>query len=117
VPLDHDAVLAFARTDPELAAFLAEIPAPTPPAAPPAGSEVSLTGTVLDVSPSARIVTLAEPVGGFRVIALTEQGRVSSAAGEETLLRDLRPGMTVRASGRPGASGVLIAEQVLVPAD
>jgi hypothetical protein len=32
VPLDHDGILAFARKDPDLAAFLNEIPPATPPA-------------------------------------------------------------------------------------
>jgi hypothetical protein len=83
----------------------------------PAESDVTIEGTVRDVSPSARIITLTEPVEGFGVIALTEESELLSASGDEILLRDLRAGMRIQASGRPGASGVLIANQVLVLAN
>jgi hypothetical protein len=82
-----------------------------------AGSDITLVGTVLDVSPSARTITLAEPVKGFTVIALTEESQLLSASGDEILLRDLRAGMRIQASGQPGASGALIANQVVVLAN
>jgi len=78
------------------------------------GSDITLVGTVLDVSPSARLITLTEPVGGFGVIALMEESPLLSASGDKVLLRDVRAGMRIQASGRPGASGTLIASQVLV---
>jgi hypothetical protein len=80
----------------------------------PAESDVTIEGTVRDVSPSARIIALTEPVEGFRVIALTEESELLSTSGDEILLRDLRAGMRIQASGQPGASGALIANQVLV---
>jgi hypothetical protein len=80
----------------------------------PAESVVTIEGTVRDVSPSARIITLTEPVKGFRVIALTEKSQLLSASGDEILLRDIQPGMRIQASGQPGASGALITNQVLV---
>jgi hypothetical protein len=79
-----------------------------------AGADLILVGTALDVSPSARIITLAEPVDGFTVIALTEDSELLSASGHEILLREIQPGMRIQASGRPGASGALITNQVLV---
>jgi hypothetical protein len=79
-----------------------------------AGSGITLVGTVLDVSPSARFITLTEPVDGFGVIALTGEGKVVSGDEEEILLRDVRAGTRIQASGRPGTSGTLIASQVLV---
>ena len=79
--------------------------------------DITVEGTVRNVSPSARIITLTEPVEGFGIIALTEESKLLSACGDETLLRDLRAGMRIQASGQPGASGVLIANQVLVLAD
>jgi hypothetical protein len=79
-----------------------------------AGADLILVGTVLDVSPSARTVTLTEPVDGFAVIVLTEESQLLSANGDEILLRDIQPGMRNQASGRPGASGVLITNQVLI---
>jgi hypothetical protein len=78
------------------------------------GSDITLVGTVLDVSPSARIIRLTEPADGFGVIALTEEGRVVYGDGEEIMLRDIRSGATIKASGRSGAPGTLIANQVLV---
>jgi hypothetical protein len=77
-------------------------------------AHVTIEGTVLDVSPSARTITLVEPVDGFTVIALAEESQLLSASGDEILLRDLQAGMRIQASGRPGASGALIANQVLV---
>ena len=81
------------------------------------GSDITLVGTVLDVSLSARIITLTEPVDGFGVIALTEESKVIPVGGEEIMLRDIRPGKRIQASGRSGASGTLIADRVLVLAD
>ena len=78
------------------------------------GSDIILVGTVLDVSPSARVITLAEPVDGFTVIALTEESQLLSASGRQILLRDLKAGMRIQASGQPGVPGTLIASQVLV---
>jgi hypothetical protein len=83
----------------------------------PAQSDVTIEGTVRDVSPSARIITLTEPVEGFSVVALTEESELLSANGDEILLRDLGAGMRIQASGQPGASGALIANQVLVLAN
>jgi hypothetical protein len=79
-----------------------------------AGGDLTLVGTVLDASPSAHIITLTEPVDGFDVVALTAESQLLSASGAEILLRDLRAGMRIQASGQPGASGALIANQVLV---
>jgi hypothetical protein len=79
-----------------------------------AGADIILVGTVLNVSPSARIITLVESVDGFTVIALTEESQLLSASGGNILLRDIQPGMRIQASGQPGASGSLIVNQVLV---
>jgi hypothetical protein len=82
-----------------------------------AGSAITIVGAVLNASPSARTITLTETIDGFRVIALAGEGRVLSASGDEIMLRALRAGMRVQASGRPGSAGALIADQVLVLAD
>jgi hypothetical protein len=79
-----------------------------------AGSGMTLVGTVMDVSPSARIIMLTEPVEGFTVIALTETSRLVSASGAEIMLRDLHAGVRIQVSGQPGESQALLAEQVLV---
>jgi hypothetical protein len=82
-----------------------------------AGADITLVGTVLDVSPSARILTLTEHVEGFAVIALSGESQLLSASGDEILLRDIQPGMRIQASGQPGRSGALIANQVLLLAN
>jgi len=92
-----------------------EVPSPT--ATPPTSTEtiaITITGTVTDVSPSARIITLAEPVKGFEVVALTDESELVSASGGEATLLDIRPGMRIRASGEPGQSGALLAREVVI---
>ncbi|MGD8398664.1 MAG: hypothetical protein PVG11_07390 [Anaerolineae bacterium] len=79
-----------------------------------AGLDITLVGTVLDVSPSARIITLTEPVDGIRIIALTKDSELFSPGGEEILLRDMGAGMSIQAWGRPGEPGALLATQVRI---
>jgi hypothetical protein len=87
----------------------------SPTATTPTSPEtITITGTVRDVSLSARIITLAEPVEGFEVVALTEGSELVSASGGEATLQDIRPGMQIKASGQAGEGGALLAEQVLV---
>jgi hypothetical protein len=94
-------------------------PAPPVVTATPTGERegeaaIILMGTVMDVSMSARIIRLERAVQGFQVIALTEDTELVSSGGDPVTLRDIRPGMTVQATGRPGDSKALIAEEVLV---
>jgi len=87
----------------------------TPTATTPTSAEtITITGTVMDVSLSARIITLAEEVEGFELVALTEESELVSASGGEATLQDIQPGMRIKASGQAGQSGALLAEQVLV---
>jgi hypothetical protein len=79
--------------------------------------EITIVGTVMDVSPSARIIMLTEPVDGFDVVALTGESRVVSRDGEEIMLRDIQRGTRIRASGRRGEPGVLLVERVFVLAN
>jgi hypothetical protein len=79
-----------------------------------AKSGITIMGTVMDVSLSARIIMLKNPVEGFGVIALTEESELISTDGDEITLRDIRSGMTIQASGQPGESDALLASQVLV---
>ncbi len=76
--------------------------------------DITIEGTVLDVSPSARIITLAEPVDGFTVVALTEESELLSVNGEAILLCDLRAGMKIQSRGKPGEPGALLATQVRI---
>jgi hypothetical protein len=85
---------------------------PTPPG--DAEPMITLMGTVMDVSTSARIILLERASRGYRLIALGEGCEPASTAGEPVALRDIRPGMTVQARGRPGESEALIATAVSV---
>jgi hypothetical protein len=71
----------------------------------------------VDASPSARIILLAEPVDGFAVVAPRAECQLLSASGDEITLRDIRAGMKIQASGQPGESQALLADQVRVLAD
>ncbi|MGD8516031.1 MAG: hypothetical protein PVG54_03600 [Anaerolineae bacterium] len=80
-------------------------------------SQITIEGIVMNVSPSARIIELTDPVQRFAVIALTEESDLRSAGGSEILLRDLPAGEWIEATGQPGEPGVLIADQVRVLAN
>jgi hypothetical protein len=79
-----------------------------------AESGITIMGTVMDVSLSARIIMLQESVEGFSVVALTEESELVSTGSGDIALRDIRPGMTIQASGEPGESNALLASQVLL---
>lgn len=88
-------------------------PMPVPPTS-PVEPGITIVGTVMDVSLSARVIMLTEPVEGFGVVALTEESKLVSADGGEMALHEIRPGMRIQASGQPGESGALLANLVLV---
>ena len=77
-------------------------------------SSVTITGTVMDISLSARIITLEQPVDGVSTIALTEESVLLSTDGNGMELRDLQHGMTLKALGQLNDSGALIASRILV---
>ena len=79
-----------------------------------AESSIVIIGVVKDVSFSARLITLKDPVEGFSVLALTENCELAASDGEEVELRDIKPGMAVLASGQPGSSDALLTSFVLV---
>jgi len=91
---------------------------PTLPPAPPTPeitpASVSIVATVMDTSLSARIIILKEPVDGFSVIALTEDTKLSSEDGSPVELKDFQHGVQIRAIGKPGSSGTLLAEQIIL---
>lgn len=82
------------------------------PSAEDGSSSVAVEGTVMDVSLSARVIMLQEPVEGFDAIALTEESEVISMEGARVALRDIPPGMRIEASGELGQSHALLARQV-----
>ena len=78
---------------------------------------VTVSGTVQDVMLSAQVITLQTPAEGFRSIVLTRDTRLLSAEGTAVSLSVLRPGTTIRATGRPGTSGALIADEIRILRD
>jgi len=77
-------------------------------------TRISIIATVMDTSLSARIIMLEEPVDGFSVVALTEDTKLSSLDGSPVELKDFQRGVQIRAIGRPGSSGALLAEQIIL---
>lgn len=75
---------------------------------------ITIVGTVMDVALSARVIMLVEPAEGFSIVALTEASELVAADGSEATLQDIQRGMLIQASGRPGESDALLADQVLV---
>lgn len=78
------------------------------------GIVILISGTVKDISLSARVITLNELVNDFSTIALTEECELAFSNGREITLHDIQPGMTIQVAGQPGESNTLLAHQVLV---
>jgi hypothetical protein len=110
-----DAIWAAPATGPQAAPISPSGQLPVPTVTVPAQEVkpgITIVGTVLDVSFSAHVITLQEPVAGFSALALTEASELVSADQHKITLGDVRPGMRVEASGRPGESHALLASRV-----
>ena len=95
------------------------VPTPSTPAITVLPTQTSepgpnITATVIDVSLSLRVIFLKEPVDGFDSIALTEGSELISENGSVISLRDIQPGFTIQAFGKPGGSNALLARKVIV---
>jgi hypothetical protein len=77
-------------------------------------SNITIVGVVMDVSLSARIIMLKDPVEGIHVLALNQNCELTSSIGEKIELHDIQPGITVRASGQLDESNALLTSFVLV---
>ena len=75
---------------------------------------ITIVGVVMDVSRSARIITLTESVQGFNTVALTEETEILASSGCKAALQDVQKGMPIQASGKPGTSGAILANKVLI---
>lgn len=73
---------------------------------------ITLVGRVMDVSLSAQIIMLQEPVDGFSVVALTEDSELFSPEGDVITLQNIGPGVRLEAYGVPGDSNALLASRV-----
>ena len=76
--------------------------------------EVTHRGVVGVYSPSAGIVTLAQPVAGFTSIAVAPDTEMVRATGARATISDLVPRASVEVTGRPGAPGTLVARRIVL---
>jgi hypothetical protein len=76
------------------------------------GVDVTVRGVVATVSASAKVITLARPVGGVANVALTADTQIVRANGMPASLADVMVGATVEATGRPGTAGTLVARRL-----
>jgi hypothetical protein len=79
------------------------------------GEEVlDIKGVVRDVSLSAGVIFLQDEVRGISTIGLLEDTQIVSQDGTEIPLREIGNGLVIRASGKPGGNGALLAYRVVV---
>ena len=95
------------------------VASPTPPRSTPdssgllpAGGE-RLTGEVTTFAASARVLQMRVDGGGERQVGLAPNAVVRRADGTSAP-SEVRPGQRVQVSGRPGAEGTLIADEVVL---
>jgi hypothetical protein len=87
---------------------------PAPPAPTTTLAEVTVRGVVASVAASARVVTLAPPVGGVTNVALTADTEILRANGTRAAAGDIATGATIEATGAPGTPGTLVARRVVL---
>ena len=75
---------------------------------------INITGTVMDVALSARVIQLKQPVEGINSIALTDETKIISVDGVETGLQSITHGAQIQATGKIGSPGSLIAIQITI---
>jgi len=79
-----------------------------------AQGNLTITGTVIDVSLSARVIMLMQPVQGIDIVALTEETQILNETGDEIALQSIAQGMQIQVAGETGSSGTLIATQIVL---
>jgi hypothetical protein len=77
-------------------------------------AEVTVRGVVGIYSASARVATLAPPVGGVTNVVVSLDTEVVRAGGGSAGAGDLAPRAGVEITGRPGAPGTLIARRIVL---
>lgn len=78
-------------------------------------AEITVRGVVRVYSPSARILTLAQPVGGFTNIVVPTDAELVRATGATAAPGDLVPRATVEVTGRPSSiAESLVARRIVL---
>lgn len=88
------------------------VPATRPRPTPTPAQTATITGRVMDVALSARVITLAESVQGISAVALTDGTEIVSADGASKTLSDVRSGIVIEATGSVTSPGALLAQKV-----
>ena len=73
-----------------------------------------MRGVVSGVFASARVITLAPPVGGVANVALTTDTELVRGNGARVGVSDIVAGATVEATGRPSTADTLVARRVVL---
>jgi hypothetical protein len=79
----------------------------------PAGGE-RLTGEVTTFAASARVLQMRTDGGGERQVSLAPNAAIRRTDGAPAPSADVRPGQRVQVTGRPGADGALLADEVVL---
>lgn len=108
-------VLVFLSEGWLISACAPVIPTPSPSPSPtveqlPASTVI--TGSVMDVALSAKVIFLSPPTPWE--IAITDQTELLSEGGEKIALRDIWPGAQIRATGEVKGVWTMIASQVVL---
>jgi len=83
---------------------------------PPVSATTTITATVLESVPEARIIVLQQPVAGFVTITLTSDGQLLTADGQPATWEEIVAESQVQANGEVGDAGTLLADRVqLIP--
>lgn len=68
----------------------------------------------MDVSLSARVIFLKQPVQDVSAIALTDQTKIVLERDGVSMLQAITPGTQIQVTGEIGSPGMLIATQVVL---
>jgi hypothetical protein len=78
-------------------------------------ADLTITGTVKDVSISAKMITLQKPLNlGIMTLALIDGCELVGSDQSEIALQEIQPGMQITVSGQNGNENLLLADHVVV---
>ena len=89
-------------------------PTPVVPPSSTTAPEVTVRGEIGVFSASARVIVLAQPVGGFANVVVSLDTEVVRSNGATATVGDLVPRAGVEVTGRPGVPGTLVARRIVL---
>ena len=75
---------------------------------------MTLRGVVGVFSPSARVITLAQPVNGVTNVVVSPDTQMLRSTGAKVDVADMAPRSGVEVTGRPGLPGTLVARRIVL---